>query len=493
MSAREPALVRHSLGLAASHYLSRLLLLLRAAASAAALGPGGFGTWNALNLILDFGGYASIGALQGLELELPPAASRRDEERSRRIMSAAWGMVVIGAAAFGAIVVAVLGMRRGGMLVTWGYGPPLLMVAAAWLQLAFQYHASCLKAHGDFDTVSAAQSVQATIGAGLGLALVWRTGVWGLLGGWLVGSAAGLAWLWRSPHRVPFRPRGVAHGGALVRLGLPIFAVFALSQVLRSLDRIAFVRLAPAERLGHYSLGLLAAGLVLYLPESAAMVLYPRIASASQGARDPVRTRDEVIRTHRALGVLVPAVVGLGMVWAAPLTGWLLPEFREGVDALYRLSIGALMLSSATVPAYFLLASGAARPLLATLAGVTLSSAALVFSVAARDPRPASVAVAASLGYAVFALAVIALASRRLFDRGVARARFALAGLAPAIVAAALALAACHVGPRESLRAALLRSAAFVLAYLPLAIAFGRGLGLTDPVRAAWRRFAKGS
>ena len=71
-----PALVRHSLGLAFSQYLSRLVLLVRAAASAAALGPAGFGAWNALNLILDYGWYAPLGALQGLDLGLPPAVAR---------------------------------------------------------------------------------------------------------------------------------------------------------------------------------------------------------------------------------------------------------------------------------------------------------------------------------------------------------------------------------------------------------------------------------
>ena len=41
-----------------------------------ALGPAGFGAWNALNLILDYGGYASGGALQGLDLHLPAPTAR---------------------------------------------------------------------------------------------------------------------------------------------------------------------------------------------------------------------------------------------------------------------------------------------------------------------------------------------------------------------------------------------------------------------------------
>src|SRR5260370_34103773 len=68
-------LVRDSLGVALSSYLARLALLVRGVVTAAVLGPRGYGSWNALNLIVDYGSYATCGALQGLHPELPPAAA----------------------------------------------------------------------------------------------------------------------------------------------------------------------------------------------------------------------------------------------------------------------------------------------------------------------------------------------------------------------------------------------------------------------------------
>src|SRR5207249_5619198 len=103
-----------------------------------------------------------------------------------------------------------------------------------------------------------------------------------------------------------------------------MFAYFLISIVLRSLDRIALVHFAGNERLGLYTLGLMTAGLILYLPEAAAAVLFPRMAAAARGAREAERTRVEVMRSQRAITVTLPPAVAIGMVWAGPVVAWLL-------------------------------------------------------------------------------------------------------------------------------------------------------------------------
>ena len=81
MSGGRSGFIRQSLGVASSQYLARAVLLVRGLVAAAALGPVAFGAWNALTLILDYGSYASLGAIQGLDLVLPPL--RRSAARRR--------------------------------------------------------------------------------------------------------------------------------------------------------------------------------------------------------------------------------------------------------------------------------------------------------------------------------------------------------------------------------------------------------------------------
>lgn len=478
--------VRDALATAFSQYVARIALLARGVVAASSLGPLGYGSWNALNLLLDYGAYASCGALSGLDLRLPPAAARGDRAEARRLMIGAWSVVALGAALFvlGTLVYLASGQRR--IESPWGWGAPVLMLLAAVLQLAIQYHAGALRAHGEFQTASQALAAQAVLGGGLGLALVARAGVWGLLVGWLVGSIAALLWMRRGPVRPPLAVGGLRDGAALARLGFSIFAFFSASLVLRSVDRLAFVRYAGTEGLGQYSLGLMVAGLVLYLPEAAATVLYPRMSAAAQGARDPERTRAEMKQTHRALAVALPPVVAIGMVWAAPVVGWLLPAFRQGVAPLRILALGALMLSGATLPGYFVLAGGPRGRLLAMAGGAAVLTGLLVFWVAAHDHRPTSIAMAAATGYAGFAIGLVALAAPGLCASAGERVWFVAASFVPALWAGALGLAACAVGAPESTAAALLRSLAIAAAYAPVLWWFGRGVGLRRLARE-WR------
>ena len=469
---------------ALSQYLARAVLLARGLLAAAALGPAGFGAWNALVLILDYGNYASLGALYGLDLELPPAVASHDEPRARRAMRAAWGITIAGGALFAVLVV--LFLRAGSWLALtgWGWGPPLLMLAAVFVQLAFHYQASVLRARGDFPAVSAAVALQAVIGGGIGLLAVWRAGVWGLLWGWLVGGAVALARLWRSPDRPPFEPASPLEGFRLVRAGFPLFAYFACSLVLRSLDRVALVRYGGNAALGRYGIGLIAAGLVLYPPEAIATVLFPRLAAAAEGARDPERTREEVVRAQRALTLLLPPLVALGAIWAGPVVAAVLPAFAGGIPALRVLAIGALLLAAATLPGYTLLGLGAGLRTLPWAAAAVVAAGVLVFKVAAASPHASSVALAAAAGQGLFALVILALGAGQL-ARGPRRLTLVALSVVPTLWAVLLTAALLAVGG-NGLTEALLRSLAVLAGYAPLLRLLGRGLELRALLRG-WR------
>jgi O-antigen/teichoic acid export membrane protein len=475
--------VRDSLSVALSQYLARAVILARGLVAARALGPRGFGGWNALSLIFDYGSYASFGALQGLDLRLPAPAAEGDAARARRLMAAAWSVVLAGGALFGAGLALYLATGGKAFSALPGAGLPLLMLAAALLQLAFQYVTSSLRAHGFFHAVSAGYAVQAVLGGGLGLALVWPYGAWGLLAGWIAGTLTALAWMWRAGVAVPLVPAHLREGLSLAGAGVPIFGYFAATLVMRSVDRLALVRYAGAEPLGLYSLGLMAAGLLLHLPEAAAYVLFPRIAAAFHGAGDRERARTDALKTHRSLAVIIPLLAGLGVVWAGPIVTLLLPAYRGGLAALRILSLGAIMLSAATMPGYYLLAAGRQRLLMAVGALAALVNATLVFSVAARDPRPEAVAAAASTGYFLFAVAAMVLAARAWFESAGARVWLVAATVIPAVWGGGAAFVLCALGFGDSWAGALWRTAVLLIAYTPVLAWLGRGAGLATLAR----------
>jgi O-antigen/teichoic acid export membrane protein len=352
----------------------------------------------------------------------------------------------------------------------------MLMLVLALLQLAIQLRLGAQGARGRFGPASAAQAAQVVIGAGLGVLAVGRFGVYGLIG---AGSSAassrccgcaGRRWRSRSHRDASPRP-------ALARAGLPVFGFFTTSLVLRSVDRMALLRYGDRAELGYYSLGLLAVGLVLYLPEAAATVLFrasPRrrmarsisVARGWSSPRAPRARGDDAAPRRR------------GDVVGGARDGVALPAFAAGVPALRMLAIGAMLFAAGTLPSYFLLGTGHAPRLIVAGAFAAAVTAVLVFATAARVPHAAAVAAAAAIGYGLFASLMVSLAARRLFATAAERWWFAAASFAPALWAGGLALVLGTLGPPLSWAATLARTAAFALGYLPVLWAFGRGVGL---------------
>ncbi len=457
-----------------SQYVARGVVLARGLAAAVALGPHGYGGWNALNLIFDYGSYASLGALQGLDLKLPGAVAGGDAARARGLMAGAWALVVLGGAAFAALLVIYL-VSGGNAFSAWpGLRLPLLMLGAALLQLAFQYLAGALRAHERFRAVGAGQAVQAIVGCGLGIALVWSLGALGLVLGWILGTLMALEVMRRSIPEAPLAPLKITIGFDLARSGMPIFAYFTLSLVLRSLDRMALLRFGGEEPLGLYSLGLMIAGIILYLPEAGATVLFPRMAASADGARDPEETRAQTLVAQRLVARAVPVLASVGLVVAAPVVSAWLPEYGDGLPALRILAVGALCISAATLPGYALLASARSRTLVLGAAIATAMAALLIFAVAARRPEPAAVAVAATLGQALFALTVLGLFARGEFPGFGASARWVTAQLWPALAAGVAVQLVSAWGSDASWGHAALRALAMGALGAPLVLPLAR-------------------
>jgi len=469
--------LRDSLGVALTQYVTRAVMLARGLVTAAALGPVGFGAWNALNLILDYGAYASLGAFYGLDRRLPPAVARGEHEAGGEAMRGAWGLALVGLVGFTLIVLVYLAVGSWLAVTGWDWSAPLLMLAAAALQVAIHYHTTVLRARGDFGVVSAAITLQAVIGGGLGLATVWRAGVWGLLWSWLLGGALAMVVLRRSLKRPPLTPGRPRDGVPLARAGFALFAFFLLSLIIRSVDRIALVRFGGNDALGHYSIGLIAAGLVLYPPEAVASVLFPRIAAAAGGARDSEQTRVEVTRVQRALTAVLPLPVGLAALWVGPIVGQVLPAFTPGVPALRVLAVGAMLLAAATLPGYYLLGLGRGRQALGAAAAAGFVAAMLIFGVASGAPRVGAVAIAAAVGQGLWAAVVMWLGTGLMVEGAAARRALCLSGFIPALWSGAWLLGLTAVGP-ESGAAAAWRSLAFLAAYAPALVVFTRGTGL---------------
>jgi len=352
--------VRDAVGFASSQYLVRFLTTVRGLIAARLLGPAGYGSWNALMLLLEYCLYAPLGTYQGLDQAVPARIVDGDAQRLDRLKRAGLFNVLASTAVIATLTLLYFGRTEGQIRSAWGLSGVVMMLACAALTAVSYYHLTLMRSHGNIVAVSRWWLYQGAIGVVLGLALIPSLGVWGLLWGWLAGTlVATVSALWAGRRVVPLTPTPGAESIALLKVGFPIFVYSASSFVMRTLDRLIIIRFLGTEALGLYGLSVMAVGFLLTLPDAVAYVLYPQLVRRyREGGDSPAAIRDQVHRGIRALSLAMPVLCAIVYLAADDVVEWLLPRFSGGVPSLRILCFSAVGLALANLASIVLMTLG---------------------------------------------------------------------------------------------------------------------------------------
>jgi O-antigen/teichoic acid export membrane protein len=284
--------------------------------------------------------------IQDLGLTQALIVSSPAEEPARAQTTFVW-TVVIGATL--ALVVSALSP-----LVAQFFGQSELRAIVPVLGLSFFFeslgatHDSIARKHLNYRvrTIATAADVLLRGATGIVLALC-GFGVWSLVLGYLVGTAARTVTLWL---KVPFRPRlrpSGEHLGSLIRLGGVLTLVDVAAAFARNLDYLFVGRVLGVASLGLYSIGFrLPELLIMNISVVAADVLFPAYSALAVDRR-----RAGFIVSIRYLAALVlPLGVGLAVL-AHPFVLALFGDQWTGSVDVTHVLVAYAVFSTLNIPA----------------------------------------------------------------------------------------------------------------------------------------------
>lgn len=322
--------LRESILFSGSTGLEQGSRLLSNLAVAGIIGPAAWGAWYILNLVLRYGSLFHLGAVNGLNREVPAALGRGSEQEAARIQEAALGIVLL------SLPVVILIVLVGNSLLPQPF-PIRDVVSTLLLLAAHQLHGfgvTSLRARTQFTAISKIQAASAVIFPALCIpaALIWG------LTGYLLSQVAVylvLVLLIRSAHSGLFRVGlDLREGRRLIDIGFPIMLVGVTHTFFSTIDRWIVLAFLDAEALGHYSIAIMALGAVQLVPRVFSQQIYPRMAFDWAKNPDP----KQLIRHGRRLAqyaligaVLVAAPMALIAPWAIRT---FLPAYTPGIGAL---------------------------------------------------------------------------------------------------------------------------------------------------------------
>ena len=496
-------MVRDSIGFALAQFVVRAVMIVRTVLAARWLGPAPMGAWNAIQLLMDYGMLAPFGTQHGLDQLVPRRIVDADPVALARVKRAGFTSIVLLSLLFGAVCVVYFENTNGNVLRSWGWTGVLLALGVILLINVANYHTTLLRSHGSIGAVSRWFFVQGMIGGVGGLLLARRIGIWGLLDGWAAGTLVSFLWTrWDARRIAPWTPLVAAETRDLIRVGFPMYFFVGSSSIIRNLDRLVILKYLGTQSLGYYGLAVTAFTLMMYLPDSATFVFYPRLLQRFRASGDrPELVQEPVVTLLRLITVITPALGGLVALLTRDLIEVALPKFAPGIPAIQVMSFTATGLAMSNFASVVLMTLGRQMVLIPIAIGSVIAFVSADLMVLHAGHGITGVAWATLSTYAVSGSVVLALAlvalgfdGRRIF-RHIA---LALSGLAVALVLAALCdrfvpWGGGGNGLRRLLHASL-ASATFLLVYFVTMSPQLRGLGMLNlvsefnPVLAGWLR-----
>jgi O-antigen/teichoic acid export membrane protein len=323
-------LLREFLGLGSTTVLDRGSRLLTSLVAAAVIGPADWGVWFVVNLVIVYGSLTHLGSPNGMNLDVPAALGRKEEDLARRVQGASAAVLAVSLVA---TWVAIGAAAASGLVPI----PTRLLLATGLLLTGYQAFAfvtMVLRARMRFYGLARLQLASALA---LPLLAVPATYLW-RLEGFIVAQAA--HYLLLAAAAVLFQGVSVVFHADLrlarrtVEVGFPIMLVGVVFALFSTVDRWVVVAALGAESLGHYSLAILALGAVGLLPRVVSQQIYPRMAFA-WSSRGDARELLRLANLQRRFALLATLPVSAVLAAAAP---WgihtFLPEYAAGIPAL---------------------------------------------------------------------------------------------------------------------------------------------------------------
>jgi O-antigen/teichoic acid export membrane protein len=410
-----------------------------------ALGPTQMGLWQGLRTLLGYANYANLGASKAAARELSIARGHGHAEAAQPGLNVAFTVNTLSSAAYAGVLLLAAAWR-------WARGEPFaadawcLGLAAIALLAVVQRHVTfqvtllrCQQAVAAAARVSLLEAVL-TVTLTVALAGMWNLpGLYlgtllVLAGSWWLLRRQGLPRLcWSFDTRAAWR---------LIVTGGPILAAGAVAALLSSIDKLVLLAWSGdgATRLGHYSVALMVAAQITGLGTALANVAWPRFGATLGRTGSRSQTVQLALRVlELQAAVLAPLTLG-AMLLAPPVLGWLLPEYRPGLPALYWLLPGALAAALAQPAGQCVVAlDGGRRALAAAVAGLLLAAAAVLVALAFSGSLSALATAMTAGNLAYLACVLGALFRRDVRPQSVLRCvATLLAALLPPLALAAL-------------------------------------------------------
>jgi len=291
-----------------SVYVLQAMLLIKGFLNARILGPGMYGLWSGLNIILSYGAYTHIGVLNALNIEIPSQNGMKSEQDIARARNAGFTVCLANSLIFSFIaIVTALFLRKDMPLHEFaGVMAIASLVVISGLYEAYQTSLISLK---KFTLVSKTNIIFSVLSVLLTILIVPRAGIYGV---YIVAVAApllNLIYVWRRERYELKFELDFRLISRLIKMGFPIMTLNFLDSSITNIAGIIVLSMLGKVNMGYFAIVLLASRFLVYFPQSIHRSLEVRIYEKNAALNGIAGLRKYIFKPAQVMILLFPIIL----------------------------------------------------------------------------------------------------------------------------------------------------------------------------------------
>ena len=327
-------------------YISQILFFIRGFLNARILGPGLYGLWSGLNIILNYSAYARLGSLNAMNREIPyqNQNGRRSEEEMYKTRNAAFTICLVTSFIFSFVLVVIAFLLRQKISFNELAGFVTIALIAFILSI-FEFYQTSVIALKKFTVITKANIWFAILSVGLTLAIVPRFNIYGVYIVAILIPLLTLAYLvFKEPCKVKvcFDFKEMFR---LINIGLPLGAINFLDSSVINVPSMIVLALLGKVSLGYYSVAMLATRFLTYFPISIHRTFEPYIYQKCGQTKDILELKKYLFKPIQVMALLFPVIIGAYYTIVAFFIRHFLTKYTAAIHPFFIISIGVFFIS----------------------------------------------------------------------------------------------------------------------------------------------------
>jgi O-antigen/teichoic acid export membrane protein len=313
-----------------STYIAQGMSFIRGFLNARMLAPALYGLWSGLNIILDYSAYVHIGALNGMNIDIPYQKGMGSENNIDKARNSAFTVCLINSLIFSFVLVVVSIFLWRGNKISESIG--LITIAILNLTTSmYDFYATSLIALKRFFSISKANTFFAFLSVCLTLILVPLFKIYGVYITAVVVSAATFLYLFIKEPCCLKLDFDFRYMYKLIKIGFPVMSVNLLNSTIPNMASVSVIFLLGRESLGYYAVAMMAAYFLSYFPNSIHRIFEPHIYQKYGETRDLADLKKYLLKPALVMAMLFPVIMALYYVSVTFFIRHFLPKYEPSI------------------------------------------------------------------------------------------------------------------------------------------------------------------